>query len=234
MFWAIRGGGGNSGVVTSFEFGLHEVEPMVQFGLFFWPADQGPEVLRLAREITAAMPREINAMLIAMNAPPAPLVPQQHHFAPGYALLLTGFAYLQDLSDPVIAVITEWVDRKQSPASALLLYRLDGAFSHARDDQTAFGGGRSPRYGAFIEGITPESGLLAAERDRGRGLWQALRPHAIGSGDGYINGSAEYSGDGIRGSYGAATYERLARIKAEYDPDNMFHLNANIPPAAHR
>ena len=231
MFWAIRGGGGNSGVVTSFEFGLHEVEPMVQFGLFFWPAGQGPEVLRLAREITAAMPREINAVLIAMNAPPAPFVPQQHHFAPGYALLLTGFAYLQELSDPVIAVITEWVDCKQSPASALLLYRLDGAFSRAGDDQTAFGGGRSPRYGAFIEGITPESGLLAAERDRGRGLWQALRPHATGSGDGYINGSAEYSGDGIRGSYGAATYERLARIKAEYDPDNMFHLNANIPPA---
>ena len=60
----------------------------------------------------------------------------------------------------------------------------------------------------------------------------ALRPHAIGNG--YINGVAEYSGDEVRASYGAATYERLARIKAEYDPENMFHLNANIPPAAHR
>jgi FAD binding domain/Berberine and berberine like len=281
LFWAIRGGGGNFGVVTSFEFGLHEVDPMVQFGLFFWPVDQGPEVLRLARGITAAMPDEINAVLAAVNAPSAPFVPEQHHFAPGYALLLTGFGtmpeharlaarirqslpplfdlvtplpylelqklldganawgsycyekatYLQDLSDPVIEVITGWVTRKQSRTSALLLYRLDGAFSQAGDDQTAFGGGRSPRYGAFIEGVTPDAGLLAAERGWVRGLWQSLRPYAIGSGNGYINSVAEYSGDGVRESYGAATYERLARIKAEYDPDNTFHLNANIRPA---
>src|SRR5215468_7672813 len=48
LFWAIRGGGGNFGIVTSFEFQLHEVDPMVQFGLFFWPLEQGPEALRLA------------------------------------------------------------------------------------------------------------------------------------------------------------------------------------------
>ena len=42
LFWAIRGGGGNFGVVTEFEFRLHEVGPMVQFGLFFWGLDQGP------------------------------------------------------------------------------------------------------------------------------------------------------------------------------------------------
>lgn len=134
----------------------------------------------------------------------------------------------------MIDVITEWVARKNSPQSALLVYRLDGAFSQVGDDQTAFGGGRSPRYGAFIEGITADAGSLAAERGWVRGLWEALRPHALGSGDGYINAEAEYSGDGVRASYGPATYERLAMIKAEYDPDNMFHLNANIPPAARR
>ena len=75
LFWAIRGGGGNFGVVTAFEFALHEVDPMVQLGLFFWPLDQGGEALRLAREITAAMPPEINAVIGALNAPPAPFVP---------------------------------------------------------------------------------------------------------------------------------------------------------------
>jgi len=284
LFWAIRGGGGNFGVVTSFELELHEVDPMVQFGMFFWPVDQGPEVLRLVREITAAMPAEINAVLAAVNAPPAPFVPEQYRFAPGYALLLTGFGttpeharltarihqglpplfdlvaplpylelqklldeanawgsygyekgtYLRDLSDPVIEVITSWVRRKNSPKSALLIYRLDGAFSQVGDDQTAFSGGRSPRYGAFIEGITAEAGSLAAERGWVRGFWEALRPHALGSGDGYINGVAEHSSDGVRGSYGTAKYERLARIKAEYDPDNMFRFNANIPPTAPR
>ena len=91
LFWAIRGGGGNFGVVTSFEFALHEVDPMVQLGLFFWPLDQGAQAMRLAREIIRAMPPEINAVVGALNAPPAPFVPEQHHFASGYALVLTGF-----------------------------------------------------------------------------------------------------------------------------------------------
>jgi len=281
LFWAIRGGGGNFGVVTSFEFRLHEAGPMVQFGLFFWSLDQGPQVLRLAREITAAMPPDINAVIAALNAPPAPFVPQQHHFAPGYALLLTGFGsaqehaqlvtqirdsvpplfdmvtpmpyvelqklldeslawgfysyekgtYVEDLSDAVIEVVTEHVPRKNSPMSALLFYRLDGAYSRVGDDETAFSGGRSPRYGAFIEGFAPDTDLLTADRGWVRSLWEALRPHAIGSGDGYVNGTVEYQNDRVRGSYGTAKYERLARIKAEYDPDNAFHLNANIPPA---
>jgi len=281
LFWAIRGGGGNFGVVTSFEFRLHEAGPMVQFGLFFWSLDQGPQALRLAREITAAMPPDINAVIAALNAPPAPFVPQQHHLAPGYALLLTGFGsaqehaelvtqirdsvpplfdmvtpmpyvelqklldeglawgfysyekgtYVEDLSDAVIEVVTEHVPRKNSPMSALLLYRLDGAYSRVGDDETAFSGGRSPRYGAFIEGFAPDTDLLAADRGWVRNLWEALRPHAIGSGDGYVNGTVEYQDDRVRGSYGTAKYERLARIKADYDPDNVFHLNANIPPA---
>ena len=91
LFWAIRGGGGNFGVVTSFEFRLHEVDPMVAFGLVFWSLDQGAEALQLARDVTASMPPGINAVIGALNAPPAPFVPQQHHFAPGYAMLLTGF-----------------------------------------------------------------------------------------------------------------------------------------------
>ena len=54
LFWGLRGGGGNFGVVTSFEFRLHEVDPMVQFGFFFWSLDQGTEALRLARADDAA------------------------------------------------------------------------------------------------------------------------------------------------------------------------------------
>jgi hypothetical protein len=281
LFWAVRGGGGNFGVVTSFEFALHQLDPMVQFGLFFWSLDQGAEALRLAREITAAMTGDINAVVAALNAPPAPFVPQQHHFAPGYALLLTGFGsapehaqlvtqlreslpplfdlvtpmpyvelqklldesyawgscsyekgtYIQDLSDPVIEVVTEHVRRKNSPMSALLFYRLDGAYSQVGDDATALSGGRSPRYGTFIFGFAPDAELLAADRRWVRSFWEALRPHAIGSGDGYINSMTDPSDDRIRASYGTAKYERLAKIKGEYDPGNMFHLNANIRPA---
>ena len=281
LFWAIRGGGGNFGVVTSFEFALHEVDPVVQFGLFFWPLDQGPQALRLAREITAAMPGEINAVAGALNAPPAPFVPEQHHFAPGYGLVLTGFGsasehaqlvsqireslpplfnlvtpmpyvelqklldeagawgfysyekgtYIEELSNEVIEVVTDHVPRKNSPMSMVLFYRLDGAYCRVGDDETAFSGGRSPRYEAFIIGLAPDAEVLAAERGWVRGLWDALRPYAIGTGDAYINGMADLEDNRVRGSYGAAKYERLARIKAEYDPDNVFHLNANIRPA---
>jgi hypothetical protein len=281
LFWAIRGGGGNFGVVTSFEFTLHEVDPIVQVGLFFWPLNQGREALRLAREITRAMPPEINAVAGALNAPPAPFVPPEQHLTPGYVLLLTGFGsgpehaalaaqireslpplfdlvtpmpyvelqklldeanawgihgyekgtYLGELSDAVIDVITEQVPRKNSPMSVLLFYRLDGAYCQAGDDQTAFSGGRSPRYGVFIVGLAPDAGLLDADRGWVRGLWEALRPHAIGSGDGYINGITDFSDDRVRHSYGPAKYERLTRIKAQYDPGNLFHLNANIRPA---
>jgi len=216
-----------------------------------------------------------------VNAPPAPFVPEQHHFTPGYALLLAGFGaasghdqlvtrirdrlpplfdlvtpmpyvglqqlldeasawgsycyekgiYVENLSDEVIEVVTKHVPAKNSPESTLMLYRLDGAYSRVGDDETAFGGGRSPRYGVFIEGIAPDAGLLAAERGWVRDFWEALRPHAIGGGNGYLNVGTDYSGDAVRGSYGTAKYGRLASIKATYDPDNVFHLNANITPA---
>ena len=281
LFWAIRGGGGNFGVVSSFEFRLHEVDPTVQVGLFFWGLDQGAEALRLARQITAAMPPDINAVIVALNAPAAPFVPPQHQLAPGYALLLTGFGgtpeharlvteirqarpplfdlvapmpyvvlqqmldeanawgshgydkgtYLESLSDEVIGVLTEQVPQKNSPMSVILFYRLDGAYSRVGDDETAFSGGRSPRYGVFIEGLAPDADLLTDERRWVRGVWSALRPHAIGSGDGYVNGSTDFHDDQVRDSYGPAKYARLATIKAEYDPDNVFHLNANIRPA---
>ena len=91
LFWALRGGGGNFGVVTEFEFDLVAVGPMVQFGLFFWDAADGREALRVMRDVLADLPRSMNAMpAAAFNAPPAPFVPVEHQGKPGYALLLVG------------------------------------------------------------------------------------------------------------------------------------------------
>ena len=63
-----------------------------------------------------------------------------------------------------------------------------------------------------------------------RSFWQALQPHASGIGS-YVNSMVELDEDRIRASYGPTTYARLAEIKRRYDPDNLFHLNANIKPA---
>ena len=280
LFWAIRGGGGNFGVVTEFEFRLHEVGPIVQVGLLFWDLEHGPSVLRLAREIIAALPRELNIIIAGLNAPPAPFVPEQHHHQPGYALVVAGFGsarqhrqvmtcirealpplwefttpmpytalqqmldeanawgfhtydkgtYLEDLSDEAIEVVADHLPRKSSPLSALLFYRLDQAYSQAGEDDTAFGGGRSPRFAVFIVAVCPTPQLLAADRAWARSFWETLRPHSLGAGS-YVNAITELDDDRVRAAYGPAKYERLAAIKRKYDPQNLFHHNANIRPA---
>jgi FAD/FMN-containing dehydrogenase len=81
-----------------------------------------------------------------------------------------------------------------------------------------------------IVALTADSELLPTERDWVRSFWEALRPYATNTG-GYINAMAEIEDDPVRAAYGPAKYERLTRIKAKYDPDNVFHHNANIEPA---
>jgi hypothetical protein len=108
---------------------------------------------------------------------------------------------------------------------------LDGAFSSVGENDTAFGGGRSPRFGTFLVAFAPDRNLLAADRTWVRDTWDALRPHTIGSGDGYVNEMMEFGDAKLRQAYGPDKYDRLARIKGEYDPGNVFHHNANIKPA---
>ncbi|MBM7787041.1 FAD-binding oxidoreductase [Tenggerimyces flavus] len=280
LYWAIRGGGGNFGVVTEFEFRLHEVGPLVQYGMLFWGLDQGPDALRLARDVIPTLPREINVVIAALNAPPAPFVPEQYHFQPGYALVVVGFGsnaqhevaltrlrekvpplfehvtplpylalqqmldqanawgshcydkavYLEEFTDDAIEVITEYVPRKTSPLSVMLVYRLDEAYSEVGEDETAFSGGRSPRYNVFVVGVCPTAEALVAEHDWVREFWEALHPRGLGVGI-YVNALIDADEDRVRVSYGAAKYDRLASIKRTYDPGNVFHRNANIKPA---
>jgi FAD binding domain-containing protein/berberine-like enzyme len=99
LFWAIRGGGGNFGAVTQFEFELHEAGPMVHFGLLFWGLDQGREALLSAREIIATLPDDVNVIVGGISAPPAPFVPEEHHHQPGYAMIVVGFGDATEHAD---------------------------------------------------------------------------------------------------------------------------------------
>ena len=92
LFWALRGGGGNFGVVTEFEFRLHEVGPIVQFAMLFVEQDRAAHALRAARDVVERpRPRPSARGSPASVAPPAPFVPAEHHFAPVVALILVGF-----------------------------------------------------------------------------------------------------------------------------------------------
>ena len=280
LFWAVRGGGGNFGVVTEFEFDLVEAGPMVQVALMFWGLEQGREVLRLAREVMATLPLDLNIIIAGLNSPPAPFVPEEHHGRPGYAFVVVGFGsgadhaafldrirselppvwdfaspmpyvalqqmldesnawgfhnyekgtYLEELTDAAIEVVVEHLPRKTSPLSLMLFYRLDGAYSEVPDEATAFSGERSPRYAVFNIAVCPTPELLVTDRAWVRSLWEALRPHAPRFGT-YVNSITEVEDDRVRLAFGPDKYERLAAIKATYDPDNVFRRNPNIKPA---
>ncbi|MFL6238375.1 MAG: FAD-binding oxidoreductase [Actinomycetes bacterium] len=281
LYWAVRGGGGNFGVVTEFEFALHPVGPMIHFGFLFWELDQGSACLRVMRDVAGSLPPEVNVVIAGLNAPPAPFVPAEHQFKPGYAMLIAGFGseqefervtgelraglpplfeftgpmpymvlqtmldeanawgqhyhekgdYLAELSDEAIDVIADQMPRKESPMSVLLMYRLDQAYSAVPEDATAFSGGRSPRYGFFIVGISPSPDLIESERSWARWFYDALIQHK-NLDTTYVNAlSDDVSEDRVRAAYGATKYERLAQIKATYDPTNLFRRNANIKPA---
>jgi hypothetical protein len=139
--------------------------------------------------------------------------------------------YLADLTDEVIDVMADQLPRRQSPMSFVPIFRLGGAYERVGEGDTAFGGQRTPGYAFNIAALAPTPELLEADRAWVRSFWQALRPHAIGGGS-YVNFMAEFDEDRVRASYGAAKYDRLARMKARYDPDNVFRLNANIRPAS--
>jgi FAD/FMN-containing dehydrogenase len=279
LFWALRGAGANFGVVTEFEFQLHPVSPLVHMGLYFWPLEQGKQALTRLNELVPKLPREIGVIFGALNAPPAPFVPPEHHFQPGYVAVLVSFVgdearaaaaeqltadlpplfdmvtpipyvavqqmldegnrhglyawekgvNFAELSPAAIDAITAQIEQKRSPMTILLFYRLDGAYAEVDPDATAFGGPRVPHFAAFIVGISPDAEGLPAEREWVRETWRALQPYAL-AGGAYVNGISDYEEFRARAVYGDK-YERLARIKARYDPANVFNRTANINPA---
>jgi FAD/FMN-containing dehydrogenase len=82
LFWGLRGGGGNFGIVTEFEFELVPVGPTVVAGPIFWPMDDAPDVLRFYRDWVADAPDDLMTILIHRKAPPLPFVPEELHGVP--------------------------------------------------------------------------------------------------------------------------------------------------------
>ena len=281
LFWALRGGGGNFGVVTSFAFKLHRVGPLVHLGAFFYAPEQAGDMFRFAREYVRTLPDECGVFLAGLSAPPEPFVPDQHKGQPVYLFAIVGLAddaahnrlvapvrdavaplfelvtpipyvalqqmfngsapwgilayekavYLDELTNGAIEVILEHQPNKQAPLSFLPIFVLGGEFARIQDDATAFGGKRSVRYMVNVSVGAFEQDLYEADREWARTYWSELVTHAVGVGS-YVNFLTEYEQDRVRSAYGPDKYTRLVELKSRYDPDNVFHLNANIPPAA--
>jgi hypothetical protein len=279
LYWALRGGGGNFGIVTEFEYALHHVPAMANVGLFFWRPEDARGPLQLARDYVHQLPRDIAGFVAGLSAPPAPFVPATLQGRPGFAVIIVNWGtadeheraiaplralspafelvtpmphvalqqmfdesaewgmrgyekalYFDELTDAVIDTAINFLPRKASPLSFTPIFPLGGAFADVPDDTTAFGGRRSARWVFNVAAIAPTPELLAADRVWTRAFWDALLPNASSAAT-YINFLADDDEQRIRASYGPEKYARLSATKARWDPENVFHHNANIKPA---
>lgn len=126
LFWALRGGGGNFGVVTSFEFRLHPIGPEVMTAQAFHPIEDAVDVLRFYRELTANAPDELAVFAFALRVPPVDPFPEARHGSPALALIAchcgdvrTGEAELETLAafgEPFLAAVqtTSYVAAQQA------------------------------------------------------------------------------------------------------------------------
>jgi FAD/FMN-containing dehydrogenase len=136
---------------------------------------------------------------------------------------------LMELSDGAIDVVLERLPLKTSPLSFMPVFPLSGAFHEVDDKATAFGGSRATRWVINVAAIAPDADTVARDRTWVRDFIDALRPYASDEGT-YLNFLADADEDRVRSSYGEAKYRRLAALKTEWDPDNVFHHNPNIRP----
>jgi FAD/FMN-containing dehydrogenase len=174
--------------------------------------------------------RELDPLLDACA--PRPFVELQTLFD---ASVTPGWHYywksveLPDLTDGDVGAIADRVEHLTSPRSYVIVFHLGGAVADVGETDTAY-----PRRAEGFD-VNINAAWLPEEAGRAdehaawvRGLFDELDPRARGV---YVNFLGEEGEDRVRAAYGAVTYERLARIKARYDPSNVFHRNQNIRPA---
>jgi FAD/FMN-containing dehydrogenase len=128
LFWAIRGGGGNFGVVTSFELQLHPVGPLVHSGLIVYPAAQAETVLRAWRDFTESAPDELAAWLVMRKAPPLPFLPPEVH---GTDVIVLAVVYSGDVEEGARAAAP--LAELGAPIASVLAPQPYAAFQQAFD-----------------------------------------------------------------------------------------------------
>jgi FAD/FMN-containing dehydrogenase len=237
LFWALRGGGGNFGVVTSFEFTTWVVmrkAPPLPFLPVEW---HGKEVLIFAACYSGDMKEGEQALkgLRALGKPiadvisPHPFTAWQAAFDP----LLTPGARnywkshdFADLPDEAIKVILNAVRTLPSPECEVFIAHVGGAMARVAADATAWPN-RAAHFIMNVHTRWRERAQDPACVAWARQLFQATAPFASGSV--YVNFMPDDENDRIEKAYGG-NYRRLAEIKGRYDPDNLFRMNQNIRP----
>ena len=280
LHWAIRGGGGNFGIVTSFELRLHQLGPEVFDVNVFYPIDDAAHVLAGWRDAVAGAPdeissagfiwtfpvipdlpehlrgvpyvgitamyagpveqgerllrplRELSTPLVDMSGP-VPYLDKQRSLDPYFPAGLRYYwkaLYLDGLPDAAVEQTVSWSARRPSDRTLVVIRHCGGEMSRVGAEETAFGD-RSSQWMLSIDATWDDP----ADDERNiawtRAYWDDAHRFSQ-AGKTYFNfpGLLEEGESAVRTSYGA-NHDRLARIKAVYDPANLFRLNQNIRPA---
>jgi FAD/FMN-containing dehydrogenase len=274
LLWASKGGGGNFGVVTTLEFQLHPVGPIILGGLMLWPAARGPEVSRVFRAWADNAPDELGPGLVVLTGPPEEFIPEHLQGQPlvGVALCWNGdeatgldlvqvmrhlspevdlvgpmpYAQLQsmlddppgfrqywsadyhdDFPDAALDLFLDAGARRPSPLTQHLLLPWGGALARV-DAATTPLSQRAARWVSHPFSTWEDPADDAANIAWVRDYRRANAPFTTGGV--YLNFIGDEGEERIKAAFGAEKYQRLAEIKAEYDPANVFSGNQNIRP----
>jgi FAD/FMN-containing dehydrogenase len=276
LYWAVRGGGGNFGVVTSFLFRGHPVSN-VMAGPTLWELDSAKEVMRWYREFILQAPEALNGFFAFLTVPPGPPFPEALHlkkmcgvvwnyvgpleraeevfepikaFGPPalYGVQEMPFAALQsafdglyppghqwywradfvnELSDEAIEKHLEHAEKMPTMLSTMHLYPIGGAAHRIGKEGTPWSY-RDANWAEVIVGVDSDPAMAQTLKDWTVGYWEALHPYSAGGA--YVNMMMDEGQERVRAAY-RDNYARLAKVKAMYDPNNLFHINQNIKPA---
>src|SRR4051812_14001021 len=279
LFWALRGGGGNFGVVTSFVFRLHEV-PGVIAGPTLWSLEHSEDVLRVYRDFIKEAPRELGGFFAFLSVPPGEPFPEELHLrkvcgvvwcyagddeqaaaaamkpmldalpepllhGPGpmpHAAIQSAFDgvyphgdqwywradFVNEIPDEAIAAHAKFGEAMPTWKSTMHLYPINGAAHDVGDKDTPWAY-REANWATVYAGVDPDPGNVESIRNWTVDYFDALHPYSAGGA--YVNMMMDEGQERVKASY-RDNYARLARIKAQYDPDNLFRINQNIRPAA--
>jgi FAD/FMN-containing dehydrogenase len=275
LFWGLRGGGGNFGVVTGIEYNLFPVGPEIVGGVVAWPASEAPKVLELYRTHAEQAPPELTLIAFIRPAPPAPWLPKEIHGKPivvilachsgrpedgekavapikafgkpvGDVLVRRPYAQMQSLLDatqpkgrryywkseyvpriePALCEkVIHHAARVRSPHSAVILFQIGGALN-ALPEEHSPAGNRDARYvlnvaGSWERPEDDDANILWA-----RAAWSDMR--SFSTGGTYINFLTADDGPERTNAALGQALERLAEVKAKWDPQNVFRTNRNI------
>ena len=266
LFWAIRGGGGNFGVATSFEYRLHPLNPTVLGGHIDFPAAQLKDAIEFYAELITHAPRELSVDLsLAPNEDGTPgahiyavysgeaksgakvLEPLQRFGKPikntigpqSYLVVQTWFdpppvdpthwylkgGFVREYSAGLIGLLAE--EFRPDAGTSMYFQSANGAVADVSQTATAFSH-RGATANMMLFGLWKEPSQDEAGRKAIRATWSKLAPFTDGY---YVNlHDTDPKDRGTDSNYGP-NFTRLASLKKQYDPLNLFRLNANIKPA---